>query len=224
MEEQDNTTSIECPNCGFDINTQIITTIRSQDLALEELFNGSLNNCICDQCSADFIFETPLVFKSDNQDYFIYYNQGIAELGWKKAQEQMLMALDASLEGIDIHERPECRLTLNRNDFIEKIALHLADLDDKLIEYLKFHIFSKESELNPQAHLLLYDFSRSDHEIIEFNVLDTKTGELLHNTQTPVATLMQLENLLGQDDCPIELDTLFSGLYVQLDRLTQHNG
>ena len=37
----------------------------------------------------------------------------------------MQMALDASLEGIDIHERPECRLTLNRNDFIEKIVLIL---------------------------------------------------------------------------------------------------
>ena len=77
MEEQDNITTIECPNCGFDIDANIVTTIRSLDTALEELFNGSLNNCICDQCSADFIFETPLVFKSDNQDYFIYYQKYI---------------------------------------------------------------------------------------------------------------------------------------------------
>lgn len=224
MDEQDNTTKLECPNCGFEVNAQIVTTIRSQDLALEELFNGSLNNCICDQCSTDFIFETPLVFKSDNQDYFIYYNQSIAQLGWEKAQEQMQQALNASLEDIDIHDRPECRLTLVRNEFVEKIALHLADLDDRLIEYLKFHIFSQENELNPQSHILLYDFSRSDNEIIEFNVLDRKTGELLHNTQTPIAMMMQLENLLAADDCPIELDNLFSGLYVQLDRLTEHNG
>ena len=224
MEEQDQSTSIECPNCGFDIQASIITTLRSNDTALEDLFNGSLNSCICDQCSTDFIYETPLVFKSDDQDYFIYYNQSIASLGWEQAQEQMQKALDASLEGMDIHDRPECRLTLNRNDFIEKIALHLADLDDKLIEYLKFHIFSQQQELNHQNHILLYDFSRSDKDIIEFNVLDTKTGELLHNTQTPIAVMQQLENLLEQDDCPIELDELFSGLYVQLDRLTTKNG
>ena len=40
--------------------------------------------------------------------------------------------------------------------------------------------------------------------------MDKKTGELLHNTQTPIAMMMQLENLLAADDCPIELDNLFS--------------
>ncbi|MCM8538396.1 MAG: CpXC domain-containing protein [Lentisphaeraceae bacterium] len=219
-EEVQSANSIPCPNCGFDIFTEIITTIRSQDTALEELFNGDLNRCICDQCATDFIFETPLVFKSDDLDYFIYYNQSIEKLGWEVAQEQMQKALDASLEGMDIHERPECRLTLNRNDFIEKIALHLADLDDRMVEYLKFHIFSQEKEINTANHILLYDFSRSDKEMIEFNVLEKATGKLLHNTQTRIEMIEQLEGLLSADDCPIELDTLFSGLYVQLDRLT----
>jgi hypothetical protein len=220
MDQQDQKDNIiSCPNCSFDIQAIITTTIRAHDTALEELFNGNLNQCICEQCNQEFTFETPLVFKSDSHDYFIYYNPSIAELGWKVAQEQMQKALDNSLEGMGIHEKPECRLTLNRNDFVEKIALHLADLDDRLIEYLKFHIFSQENELNAETHSLLYDFSRSDQDIIEFNVLETESGKLLHNTQTPIAMLQQLENLLSADDCPIELDQLLSGLYVQLDRL-----
>ncbi|MCM8533778.1 MAG: hypothetical protein NE330_21625, partial [Lentisphaeraceae bacterium] len=86
---------------------------------------------------------------------------------------------------------------------------------------LKFHIFSQEKEINTANHILLYDFSRSDKEMIEFNVLEKETGKLLHNTQTRIEMIEQLEGLLSADDCPIELDALFSGLYVQLDRLTK---
>ena len=211
--------SLECPNCGFEVFGEVVTTLRANDQALKQLFDNELNHFICDQCAQEFHMDTPLVYKSEDLDYFIYYNPDMAETGWEKASELMSQALNESLQDLDEMERPECRLTLDRNEFIEKIALHLADLDDKLIEYLKYNIFIKESDIDARIHTLLYDFSRSDHQILEFNVIDPLNGQYLHNTQTPIELLDQLQNLLESEDCPVDLDELFSGLYVQVKRL-----
>jgi hypothetical protein len=218
QEEDHSLTDIICPNCSFDIQAEITTTIRPADQSLQELFAGTLNQIICDQCAKEFLFETSLVFKNDDGSFFIFFNAAIAELGWKKAEEQMQLALNASLAELDADDRPECRLTLTRNEFIEKIAIHLANLDDKFMEYLKYHIFSQEA-LDRNKYSLLYDFSRSDNQIIEFSVIDKETGEIRHNTQTPHEMLEQIKNQLESDDCPVDIDEVFSGLYVQIQRL-----
>ena len=220
MEEDRKLTVIECPNCGFEIESEITTTIRPNDQSLNELFNGDLNNMICNQCTKEFIYETPLVYKSEDDDYVIYYNPHLDPNEWQAAEEQMQKALDITLESLAPEDRPECRLTLNRNEFIEKIALNIAELDDKLIEYLKFHIYKQEN-YDPGTQALLYDFSRSDGDIIEFSVLDIAKGKVLQNTQTPITALEQMKELLEKEDCPIDLDEVFNGLYVQVSKIFQ---
>jgi len=219
MQEDHTLTAVECPNCGFEVETDITTTIRPSDQSLNDLFNGELNNVICNQCAQEFLFDTPLVFKSENDDYVIYFNPEIPQSEWRAAEEQMAQALNASLAEIEPEDRPECRLTLNRNDFIEKIALNIADLDDRLIEYLKFHIYKQEATYNPLTQSLLYDFSRSDNQILEFTVLDNTKGKVIQNTQTPIEALEQMKIQLEADNCPIDLDEVFSGLYVQVSKL-----
>ena len=219
-QENHNLREIECPNCGFEVQADITTAITPGDQSLEQLFEGTLNQVVCDQCGIEFFCHTPLVFKTDEGDYVIYFNPEIAPLGYAEAEKQMKAALDASLADIPEHEKPECRLTLTRNEFIEKIALHLAELDDKIIEYLKFHIYSQEG-LNLQSNELLFDFNRSDHEIIEFQVMDTVEGKLLYNTQTPVEAIEQIQHQLDAEDCPVNLEEVFSGLYVQVKKLLE---
>lgn len=219
MQEDHRLTSVECPNCGFEAEADITTTVRPSDQSLNDLFNGELNNVICNQCAQEFLFETPLVYKNDSNDYIIYFNPEIPQSEWKAAEKQMQEALNASLAEIEYEDRPECRLTLNRNDFIEKIALNIADLDDRLIEYLKFHIFKQETGFDPASQTLLYDFSRSDSDILEFSLLDKLKGKVIQNTQTPTEAMEQMRVQLEADNCPVDLDDIFNGLYVQVSRL-----
>ncbi|MCM8529452.1 MAG: CpXC domain-containing protein [Lentisphaeraceae bacterium] len=221
MQEDHKLSSVECPNCGFDIEAEITTTIRPDDQSLNELFNGELNNLICHQCAQEFLFDSPLVFKNEDDSFIIYYNPEIPAEEWKAAEEQMQKALSLTLETLDPEDRPECRLTLTRNEFVEKIALSLADLDDKLIEYLKFHIYKQDATIDQQLHTLLYDFSRSDKDILEFSIMDNAKGKVLQNTQTPASALDQMRMQLEADDCPIDIDELFDGLYVQVKKLFQ---
>ena len=221
MQEDHKLSSVECPNCGFDIEAEITTTIRPDDQSLNELFNGELNNLICHQCAQEFLFDSPLVFKNEDDSFIIYYNPEIPAEEWKAAEEQMQKALSLTLETLDPEDRPECRLTLTRNEFVEKIALSLADLDDKLIEYLKFHIYKQDATIDQQLHTLLYDFSRSDKNILEFSIMDNAKGKVLQNTQTPASALDQMRMQLEADDCPIDIDELFDGLYVQVKKLFQ---
>ena len=221
MQEDHKLSSIECPNCGFDIEAEVTTTIRPDDQSLDELFNGELNNLICHQCAQEFLYETPLVYKNEDDSFIIYYNPEIPAEEWKTAEEQMQKVLSLSLENLEPEDRPDCRLTLDRNEFVEKIALSLADLDDKLIEYLKFHIFKQDATIDAQQQTLLYDFSRSDKDMIEFSIMDNDKGKVLQNTQTPMTTLEQMRIQLEADDCPIDIDELFDGLYVQVKKLHQ---
>ncbi len=221
MKEEDRKyQTIECPNCSFEVSAEITTTIRTTDQSLNDLFDGTLNNLICHQCAQEFVFETPLVYKSEDDSFVVFYNPLLPATDWQTAEAHMLKALEISLSDLSPEDSPECRLTLNRNDFIEKIALNIAELDDKLIEYLKFHIYQQE-QYNPKVHSLYYDFSRSDHEMIEFSVIDHKTGKNLQNTQTPMSMLEELKELLEDEECPVDLDELFPGLYVQVNRIFQ---
>ena len=51
--------------------------------------------------------------------------------------------------------------------------------------------------------------------------MDIIEGKLLYNTQTSAEMIDQIQNQLSADDCPVDLDEIFSGLYVQVKKLTQ---
>ena len=66
---------------------------------------------------------------------------------------------------------PEARLVLDRNQFIEKIAAYLNDIDDRIMEYIKF-IMYRNGDAVWLAYDLYYDFNSPNPEMLEFTMLN----------------------------------------------------
>jgi len=118
--------------------------------------------------------------------------------------------------------RPTVRLVFAREDFLEKIALQRQGLDDRLVEYAKFQLFQNTggAALLPERHRLLYDFSRSDEEKMQFAVFDRQTHQVsaaLHLPQEDYHK-MALE-FAANEHLQRELERLFPDCLVSVDRL-----
>ena len=168
---------VECPNCGYELSVDIVTSFSIEDRALEDLFNSSLNVVVCDQCKVSFLNDISLIFRDNKQNYFIYY----IPKGENQSEQKLLAQMQELVSYLDLREEdyPELRLTLSRQNFIEKIALHIEELDDKVVEYLKFQIFFSENNLDRKQHHLFYNFSVSNKKTYVLRFLIIKKKKLL---------------------------------------------
>ena len=129
------------------------------------------------------------------------------------------MTEEAQTHGI---ARPTIRLTYQRPDFIEKIAIHKLGFDDRLIEYAKLQLFRNmdELQLSRATHRLLLDYSRTNDEHILFLVYDRESQRPLNAIQVEMRDYLSLEEeLMQSEDLQRELDAAFPGCYVCADRL-----
>ena len=107
------------------------------------------------------------------------------------------------------------------NSFIEKIFLHTHQLDDKLVEYVKYQLYGNPVQrIDPVRSELLYDFSTCDGEKLAFVVVDRESGRAIAGAHIPMAVYEELAAaFLNDGTFQDELDSLFPGYYVSVDRL-----
>ena len=66
--------TVVCPHCGHRMSTQVTTVIRHDDAkALEALFKGTLNRVRCAKCGHDFLVDTTLIYRDDENPFIVYY-------------------------------------------------------------------------------------------------------------------------------------------------------
>ena len=199
-------TQVQCPNCNYENSFDLITNLSIEDQALEDLFNGSMNIVICDQCQISFLNNTSLIFRDYNAKYYIYYMSNEEN----KKESVLLDDMQKILQKLDFEgeEYPELRLTLSRQSFIEKIALHIEELDDKVIEYLKFQFFFSENDLDTKKHDLYYNFSLSNKEMLYFTVFDKSAKKALNDVNIQRNFYEQFLALVESKE-KIDLDKVF---------------
>ena len=189
--------TVVCPHCGHRMSTQVTTVIRHDDAkALEALFKGTLNRVRCAKCGHDFLVDTTLIYRDDENPFIVYYIDDVR------------FTYDAG--------------TVTFPDFIEKISLRRLGLDDRLIEYAKHQLFSNlgDERLNSSAHRLLVDFSNKDADKLAFIVYDRETNRPISSLHVPMEEFNNLvKEFSVNDQLMNELDTLFPSCYVSVDRL-----
>lgn len=210
-------TKIACPACSYEFDADVVTVIRPNDQGLEELLNGQLNCFECESCEKSFHYESALLYKDDESAYYVFLNSFYAQIGWEEAEEEMKKQLNVLFADLDEEERPECRLTTNRNEFVEKIMIQQCELDDRMVEYLKYHIFNTEREYDPNRHQLLFDFSRTDEDNIEFTIFDLAEHKPVGNLRVSMAHYHKFEEIFEQEN--VTLDMAFGGYYISVEKL-----
>lgn len=211
----------ECPKCHARQEATPITVIAPQTEALKQLFKGELNQLECRECGTRFLLQSPLIFHDDAREKLIYYIPVERRDNWAEAEKEMEKITGALADTNEQATKPDCRLTLTRRSFIEKIAIHLAGRDDRVIEYLKYQLYRKpDGQIDPVRTELLYDFSDQSEEQLKFILFDRETGQAQAATHIPIQLYDELvETFLKDDDMKEELDSLFSGHFVNVEKL-----
>ena len=217
----DGSIKVKCPKCGKEQKVTTVTAIRPDDGSLKALLDGSLNKVACKACGTEFLVESSLTYR-DKERSFIVFCLPLPEDGNTEPVENEIdsMATDAAMK--EEIARPTVRLTFSRPDFIEKIMIHNAGYDDRLIEFAKLQLFRSldELQLSRSRHRLLFDFSKTDEQSLMFLVYDREELKAVNAVQVPMDDFRSLEEeLKNSSDLQAELEAAFPGCYVSADRL-----
>jgi len=211
---------VSCPRCGAAHALCLVTVLRPGEQNLSLFFKGRLNEVACSGCQARFTVETPILFRDDERRYLAYLLPSDEPAAWRDAERQM-ERLTKSVFGNDQAQLPCCRLALTRRSFVEKIALHLNRLDDRIVEYLKYQLYQRrEQRLDPIRSELYYDFTASNSERLAFLVFDREFGKAVAAAHLPMEVYREVaEIFLGEGQAKTDIDGLFPGYYVSVERL-----
>ena len=216
---------VECPKCDGPLEVEPITVLRPGDQALQELFEGTLNVVSCEHCGVTFALRVPVLYRDDEAQYLVYNLPMESHADWREAEVQMAAVTERIFTDEPEIDEPACRLTVHRNEFIEKIALHCYGLDDRIVEYVKYQLLNHPSEdfgLDPMRHQLFFDFSQEDDENLGFLVFDRETDQATARTHLPMDAYNEIAEMLASSEkFGEELDLLFPGSYVSIERLNE---
>jgi len=221
--EHGNVRVVKCPKCDTPREVAPATVLHPGDQALAELFAGRLNVAACAQCGASFALEVPVLFRDDEARHLIYFLPLEDQTRWPEAESQMAELTRRVFADEPDLAPPTCRLTFRRSDFIEKIAILLRGLDDRVVEFVKYQLLNHPGEefgLDPVRQRLLFDFSRDEDENLAFLVYERETNQPTARTHLPMETYREIADmLLGNHSLDEELSQLFPGAYVSVERL-----
>lgn len=210
-----------CPHCGAELKDvrPVTAFCREDKTVVAELFkgvNGKFNVFPCAACGKDVRLDLALVYRDEENSRLIYYlppadHTTIAAA--EKAINQIVTQLFG--EGAPPSEVPDCRLTLSIQEFIEKIALLEDGLDDRVVEFIKYHIYLRnEYDINPQKVTLLYNFTSPDPELLEFVIFNRTTGKPDNATNVPMTLYHEVKDaLMTNKELHEEVCRLFRGRY-----------
>lgn len=215
------TALITCPHCGAAMSgvRPVTAFCRADKAVVAELFKGhegKFNVFTCADCGKDVRLDLALVYRDQENSRLIYYLPP-QDHTTVAAAEKAISRIVAQLFGADAppSEVPDCRLTLSIQEFIEKIALLEDGLDDRVVEFIKYHIFLRnEHDIDPHKVSLLYNFTGADPDLLEFVIFNRKTGTPDNATNVPLTLYHEVkDSLTGDKELHEEVCRLFRGRY-----------
>ena len=212
---------VRCPSCSSKTSCQPVTTIREGTNELNDLFVGALNKVKCTACSVEFLVDIPLIYRHDKRPFLAYYAPLTPEEQMQEAISQVEKLYQKNFEGLPNGDMPKCRITFSRKDFIEKIAIHQWEYDDRLIEYIKYQLFQHSTKgLDPHRMDLLFDFSTSNNDHLSFLAFDRQTGQAVYSLKFLNSDYIHLvEHFLQNSEMEIRLNQLYRNYYVHVSSI-----
>lgn len=211
------TYNIACPKCG---RAQDVSLYETVDVGLspqlrEQIIRNELNKVDCPSCSHSFRIDKVLLYKDLGRKALILLVPGDPAAGSMNDDElyDRLHVLCGMLpEGVDA---PAFHLVHSRVELVERIFLLESHLDERIIEYIKYIIYSKNIErINPREKTLLLNAVDSDEENLCFIVQDVNTMMLESVLKYERRAYDALYEMFDCDDHTPDLLEIFPGPYI----------
>jgi hypothetical protein len=219
---QQKTYNIRCPKCQQDQSVELYESINVQtspDLK-KLLMANQLNTVTCGQCALAFRVDKPLLYHDPARRFMIYQiplGENAVENGEREFTESLGRL--SSLIPKDI-QAPDVSLVFSRTELVERIFLRDAGLNERIIEYIKYMIYTRNAgKIIPARKILLFDAEDSTPEALCFVVQDVKSRKLESVLQYDRKTYAALCETFDKDDQTPTLLELFPGPYISARRL-----
>ncbi|MBU0678372.1 MAG: CpXC domain-containing protein [Verrucomicrobia bacterium] len=219
---QERTYSIKCPKCGAEQSVELYDAINVAESPLlkDELLSNRINAVVCDECGFDFRVDKSLLYHDPELGVLIYL---LPENGYSEAEGEAefvrsIEILNSSLP--DSVSSPEVHLVGRREELIERIFLLEDGLDERIIEYIKYMVYSKNMEqVNPLTKTLLFNVQDSDDENLCFVIQDVETRQLEGMLQYNRDAYVAFEEMFDEDEQTATLLEMFPGPFISARRL-----
>jgi len=209
--------NINCPKCGHSQAVELYESVNVQvsPELKEVLMANRLNVVTCAECGLSFRVDKPLLYNDPKRGVMIYlipttegqYNKG--EHLFAESLRRLTEVLPADFNA------PGVSLVFNRFELVERIFLFDAGLNERIIEYIKYMIYSKNlGKLDPRTKNLLFDAEDSTDKVLCFVVQDVATRKLESVLQYDRGTYKALSEMFDRDEQTATLLELFPGPHI----------
>lgn len=205
---------IRCPKCGHEQVVELynVVNVFLNPKLKEDLLANRLNVVTCEGCSAVFRVDLPLVYSDPSRHLLIYWvplaekDQQQGELEFQEVLRELQQAMPADVD------TPPVSLVFDRYELVERIFLAEADMDVRVIEYIKYLIYLRNrAKVDPKYKILLFDAEDSTDQMLCFVVQDAATRKLESLLQYDRKTYQALCDIFDRDDQTPSLMELFPG-------------
>ena len=211
-----NSYRITCPRCRHEQTVELYESINVKtDPALRDLLMANQVNVVtCGNCEFGFRVDKTLVYHDPARRVLIYWIPA-AEADYEQGEEQfgeLLRQMNAVLP--DDLRAPEVHLVFSRTELVERIFLLEAGLNDRLIEYIKYTIYTRNSRLNPAQKYLLFNAQDSTADHLCFVVQDVATHKFEAVLQYDRKAYQALLETFAAEEKSADLLELFPGPHI----------
>jgi len=209
--------NIRCPKCANAQQVELYESVNVQtDPELRTaLMENQLNAVTCDACGFSFRVDKPLLYNDPDRRSLVHLIPAPdTAMGMEEERfTQCLKELNGALpDGID---EPEVHLVFNRVELVERIFLLEAGLNPRIIEYIKYLIYSRNlGQVDPTEKALLFNAEDSTEEHLCFVIQDVQSQKLEGLIQYSREAYAGLCETFDEDEQTPSLMELFPGPHL----------
>ena len=215
------TFNIKCPSCGVqqDVELYEAVNVETDPKLKQELLGNQLNRVDCMDCDASFRVDMPLLYSDPQHNVLLHWIPETETL----TKEKIIEDFDQSLEQINAMlpadiTPPNVRLVLTRVELVELIFMLEAELNERVVEYVKYSIHTRNmGKVDPKQFRLLLNVEDSTDDELLFAIQDVETHELGRVLQYGRAAYQSMCELYKE--VPDEFIEMFPGPYISARNL-----
>jgi hypothetical protein len=214
---QSNTYPIQCPQCKGQQDEVLYDSIdvgKEPELR-KQLIENRLNGVTCSSCGFKFRVDKNLLYHDSQAGWMIYWNPSDPEHPQEAVLQFNQVLRDLESAAPSGQSLPDVDLVLTRIELVERIFVREADLNPKVIEYIKYLIYTQNlDQFMPETHELLLNGQECNEDHLSFVLKNVQDGKLESVMQYQRETYDSLIELLVEDGDQSLVVQLFPGPYV----------
>lgn len=208
---------IRCPKCKAELEAELYDSINVTDAPAlrDQLMANELNAVECIHCGFKFRVDKRLLYNDPERRVMVFWFPGNEE-EYRTNKEEFMASMEALNTVLpDEFESPAVHLVFSRTELVERIFLLEAELNERVIEYIKYMMYSRNMEkVDPKKKTILFNAEDSNEEALCFVVQDVETMQLEGMLQFDRSAYEGMMEMFDNDEKTAHLMELFPGPYI----------